>query len=154
MISLGILLVGLVALFVISVVCRPSWSHGSGCSDDARERWRRRLFRAEYVKSEHLTGCTSGGEEIRILKIIDECTLEIAPAESRSRKLVIEVGDAPIELTRITNADGRRITVRAKLERGKPKDILFGKDRELITLSCPAGLACTAVIKLSDASPR
>jgi hypothetical protein len=144
LIILGVLAMILLALFVISVVYRPGDSSpGSGCSPGQRETWRARLLRSEDVAPGQLGGCTAAAGPFTIP---GGCELRIAAADARSRRLVIEAVD-PVELRRVTSADGRRIAMRADLAPGKSTQIFVGKEGEAVGLRCSAGLTCRARVR-------
>jgi hypothetical protein len=125
----------LIALFVFSVGYRP------GCSCGRREDWQARLLRPKPVALGQLSGCP---KEPGLLKVPGTCKLTIAAADARSRRLVIKAIE-PMELKRVTNADGRHIPVRGDLEPNKPTEIFVGKEGETIELSCLGGASsCSA----------
>ena len=144
LIVLAVLAVVVIALFVLSVVY-PSRDtrEGSGFSSGDRETWRSRLLPADPVGRGQLSGCTTAPGE---LTIHNSCALKVAAADARSRKLVIQAIDA-VEVRRVTDADGRRMTMRADLEPGKTTQVFVGKDGETIGLRCLSGVTCRAVVK-------
>jgi hypothetical protein len=75
------------------------------------------------------------------LTISTSCELEIAAADARSRRLVIEALD-PLELGRTIDADGRRIVTRGELAPGKASEIFVGKAGETLRLRCLSGFTC------------
>ena len=141
LIILGILAGVLLALFVVSVVYRgDDRGPGSGCSSSRREAWRARLLPSEPVVPGQLGGCTP---VLGTFSISGGCELKIAAAEPRSRRLVVVAVD-PVEIRRITDADGRRIAMRAELEPGKRTQIFVGRAGESIALRCLAAIICRA----------
>ncbi len=144
LIILGIFVLVLLALFVASVVYRPDdRGAGSGCSPGRRETWRARLLRSEPVAPGQLGGCTTAPGPFTIA---GGCELKIAAADARSRRLVVEAIDR-VEVRRVTDADGRRITMRAELEPGKSTQIFVGKGGETVGLRCLGGITCRAGVR-------
>ncbi|HWO22621.1 MAG TPA: hypothetical protein VNO30_27870 [Kofleriaceae bacterium] len=141
---LATFVVVLLALFVISVVHRPDdRGLGSGCSSRQRAAWRARLLRTEPVAPGQLAGCTAAPGRFTIT---GACALKIAAAEARSRRLIVEAVDA-VELRRVTNADGRLLTMRAELEPGERTEIVIGKEGETLGLRCLTGATCRAGVE-------
>ncbi len=144
LIVLGIFVVVLLALFVASVVYRPDdRGPGGGCSPSQRETLQARLLRPTPVAPGDLRGCTTAPGAFTIP---GSCALQIAAADAWSRRLVVAAID-PVEIRRITNADGRRIAMRLELEPGKDTQIFVGKEGETVALRCLAGLACRASVR-------
>jgi hypothetical protein len=144
LIFLVVLAAVLVALFVASVARRPDdRGPGGGCSPGEREAWQARLLRAQPVGPGQLAGCTTAPG---VFTISGACALQIAAADARSRRLVVEALD-PLELRRVTDADGRRIAMRVELEPGKDTQIFVGKDGDTVGLRCLSGLTCRARLR-------
>jgi hypothetical protein len=138
---LGLVVVVLLALFVVSAAHKPGdGGPGSGCSPVKRDTWRARLLPPTPVTRGQLSGCTT---TLGAFTIAEQCTLEIAAADARSRQLVVKAID-PLKLTIITNADGRTITMQPKLERDQKAQIFVGKDRKKIVFHCLNGTSCGA----------
>jgi hypothetical protein len=144
LIVLGCLGVVVIALFVLSVAYPSRGTReGSGFSAGDRETWRSRLVPADPVARGQLSGCATAPGE---LTIATGCALKVAAAGARSRKLSIRAIDA-VEVRRVTDADGRRMTMRARLEPGKSTQVFVGKDGETIGLRCLSGATCRAAVE-------
>jgi hypothetical protein len=142
LIILGIVVAALLVLFVVSVV-HGGGGPGGGCSAGQRAAWRTRLLRSGPVAPGQLGGCTTAPGRFAISV---GCELKVAAADARSRQLVIEAVD-PIELRLVTDADGRRIAMRVKLEPGQSKQIFVGKAGETLGLRCLTGITCRAGVR-------
>ncbi len=144
LIVLAIFVVVLLALFVASLVYRPDdRGPGGGCSPGQRETLQARLLRPTPVAPGDLRGCTTAPGAFTIA---GSCALEIAAADARSRRLVVAAID-PVEIRRVTNADGRRIAMRLELDPGKDTQIFVGKEGETVALRCRAGISCRASVR-------
>ncbi len=145
LIVLGILALGVLALFAASVVFQSeAGGAGSGCSSRKLDVWRDRLFEPEPVGRGQLAGCTTAPG--RVFTIAGRCELRIAPADARFRRLVVQAVQ-PLELQRTTDADGRRITMRADLEPGEREEVFVRKEGETLGLRCLAGATCRATVR-------
>jgi hypothetical protein len=144
MITLGIVVVVLLALFVVSVVHSPDDnSPGSGCSSRQRDTWRECVLRSNPVAPGQLGGCTT---VLGRFTITGACELKVAADDARSRQLTVEALDA-MELHLVTNADGRPMTMRVELKHGETKQIFVGKDGQTIRFRCLKGTTCHAGVK-------
>jgi hypothetical protein len=144
LVILGIFALVLLALFVANVVFESDGGPGSGCSSRELDDWRARLFRPEPVGRGQLAGCTTAPG--RIFTVARRCELRIAPSDVRFRRLIVQAIQ-PIELQRSTDADGRRITMRAELKPGESEEIFVRKDGETVGLRCLAGVTCRATVR-------
>lgn len=136
LIILAIVAAVLVVAFVVAVAYRP----GAGLSAGWRERWRARLFPASPVAPGQLAGCAAAPGPFTIA---GSCQLRIAPASTRSRRLVVVAVD-PVELLRTVDADGRALAMRAALDPGETAQLFIGEAGESMVLRCRSGLTCRA----------
>src|SRR5262245_44909959 len=126
LIILAILVGVLIVLFVVSIVAGTGDDRGSGCSSGDQKSWRARLLPSKPVAPGQLSGCTTA---LGTVTIQGSCELKIAAADERSRRLVLEAIDA-VGLQRVTDADGRRMEMNAKLKPGKPSELFVDKKGE------------------------
>jgi hypothetical protein len=146
LIILGILGLVVLALFAVSVVFESGGRGGSGCSSRKLDAWRDRLFDPEPVERGQLAGCPIAPGRIVSVTIPGRCALRIAPADARLRRLVVQAVQ-PVELERTTDADGRRITMRADLDAGEREELFVQRGGETLGLRCRAGATCRAVLR-------
>jgi hypothetical protein len=141
---LGLIVVVLLVLFFVAAFHHPDKGSGPGCSSDQLQTWRERLFHPEPVARGQLSGCTTA---LGAFVIPTSCALKIAAADTRSRRLVVEAIDK-IQLSFVTDADGRKLTMNVDLERAKNTELSIGKDGQRIVLVCRNGnTTCQANLK-------
>lgn len=132
----------LLALFVFGTA-RGLGDRRGGCSKEDREAWRERLLRPEPVAAGQLAGCTSSPGPF---VVPGECTLTVAAADVRSRRLVIGAID-PVGITVFTDADGRRIRMRPEIAPGDRTELSIGKDGGTVSFRCLTGTTCRARVE-------
>lgn len=143
LVLLGILALVVLVLFAGSLALE---SDRAGCSSRDLDAWRARLLRPEPVARGQLAGCPIAPGRIVSVTIPGRCDLRIAPADARFRRLVIQAVQ-PVELVRTTDADGRRITLRADLDPGEREELFVRKEGETLALRCRAGATCRATVR-------
>ena len=147
LIILGILGLVVLALFFISVVFQSdAGGPGAGCSSRKLDDWRDRLFQPEPVRRDQLAGCPIVSGRVISVTVAGRCELRIAPADARLRRLVVQAVQ-PVELDRTTDADGRRVRMRADLAPGESEEIFVRKEGEALGLRCRAGATCRAILR-------
>jgi hypothetical protein len=140
LIILGVVILLLFALFILAAAFAPPGNASSGCTGDRRKQWRARLLGSESVGAGQLRGCTTTLGPFSLPQG-QLCILRIAEADARSRQLVVETSQK-MELLVHTNADGRKLTMKAEPKSGKPTEISFGKEEQRIDFICRDASPC------------